>query len=294
MDEDTCKKYYDKLLEHIQGGESTDDLCCAHDSFKMCVIEETKECPCDSDTQDWCSDTTQTASHFAKTILDNALGFLLKQCKSIVSPLKTCNGYIPKRPRFEEPLSSSSGSSNGDFDGGYFPSGGSNRGNNNGGSIPSQIILNGDGVINTNYDHRSPKEVTPGGSELDFGNGIPLNIDNIDPSILQSLEGRQRIFQSGSRTEVSKDPQQHGIRNYKANGGQHLLWPPETEITDFDEFLKNTLRAGASTQYGRGYSSTSSNLHRPLLYGNFYHKIALIAKSMSLIFLYRFTALHLL
>ena len=53
----------------------------AHDSFKMCVIEETKECPCD---EDWCSDNTQTASHFAKTIMDNSLGFLLKQCNSIV------------------------------------------------------------------------------------------------------------------------------------------------------------------------------------------------------------------
>ena len=39
------------------------------------------------------------------------------------SPVKTCQAYIPKRPRFEEPISSSSGSSNGDFDGGYFPSG---------------------------------------------------------------------------------------------------------------------------------------------------------------------------
>ena len=39
------------------------------------------------------------------------------------SPVKTCKAYIPKRPRFEEPILSSSGSSNGDFDGGYFPSG---------------------------------------------------------------------------------------------------------------------------------------------------------------------------
>ena len=39
------------------------------------------------------------------------------------SPTKTCKAYIPKRPRFEEPVSSSAGSSNGDFDGAYFPSG---------------------------------------------------------------------------------------------------------------------------------------------------------------------------
>ena len=55
----------------------------AHDSFKTCVIEETKECPCEGDSRS-CRDQTQTASHFAKIIVDNSLGFLLKQCKSIV------------------------------------------------------------------------------------------------------------------------------------------------------------------------------------------------------------------
>ena len=73
------------------------------------------------------------------------------------------------------------------------------------------------------------------------------------------------------------------------NGGQHLLWPPETEITDFDEFLKNTLRGGASPQFSRGHSSASSQIHRP-----FYQKLSMIAKSLSLIILYRFTTLHLL
>lgn len=72
------------------------------------------------------------------------------------------------------------------------------------------------------------------------------------------------------------------------NGGQQILWPPETEITDFDEFLKNTLRAGASPQFSRGHSSSAS-LNRPLTSG-----LALIAKSLSLIILYRFTTLHLL
>ena len=27
IDEDICKKYYDELLEHIQTGKSTDDMC---------------------------------------------------------------------------------------------------------------------------------------------------------------------------------------------------------------------------------------------------------------------------
>ena len=57
--------------------------CSAHDSFKTCVIEETKECPC-QDEQGSCGDQTQTASHFAKVIVDNSLGFLLKQCNSIM------------------------------------------------------------------------------------------------------------------------------------------------------------------------------------------------------------------
>ena len=76
---------------------------------------------------------------------------------------------------------------------------------------------------------------------------------------------------------------------FLVNGGQHLLWPPETEITDFDEFLRNTLRGGASPQFSRGHSSASSQIHRP-----FYQTLSMIAKSLSLIILYRFTTLHLL
>lgn len=102
-------------------------------------------------------------------------------------------------------------------------SGGSSRGNSNGGSVPSQIILNGDGVVNTNYDQRSPKEVSQGG--LDAGFKLIGDGNNIDPSTLQSLEGGQRIFQTSTRTEASKDGnrgnqgsygiQQHGTRTYK-------------------------------------------------------------------------------
>ena len=55
-------------------------------------------------------------------ILNCIYNHKLKNC-IFRSPVKTCKAYIPKRPRFEEPISSSSGSSNGDFDGGYFPSG---------------------------------------------------------------------------------------------------------------------------------------------------------------------------
>jgi hypothetical protein len=80
--------------------------------------------------------------------------------------------------------------------------------------VPSQIILNGDGTVNTNYDQRTPKEVS-----------LQLDGNTIDPSTLQSLEGGQRVFQTSTRTETSKDGiqgnqgsygiQQHGQRTYK-------------------------------------------------------------------------------
>ena len=89
--------------------------------------------------------------------------------------------------------------------------------------MPSQIILNGDGVVNTNYDQRSPKEVSQSG--LDSGFKLIGDGKNIDPNTLQSLDGGQRIFQTSTRTETSKDGiqgnqgsygiQQHGTRTYK-------------------------------------------------------------------------------
>ena len=89
--------------------------------------------------------------------------------------------------------------------------------------MPSQVIVNGDGVVNTNYDQRSPKEVSQGGLEAGFN--LISDGNNIDPNTLQSLEGGQRIFQTSSKIESSKDGhqgnqgsygiQQHGTRNYK-------------------------------------------------------------------------------
>ena len=53
----------------------------AHESFKLCIVEESKECPCsESNCRD--DENTETASHFAKVIMENSLGFLLKQCTS--------------------------------------------------------------------------------------------------------------------------------------------------------------------------------------------------------------------
>lgn len=101
--------------------------------------------------------------------------------------------------------------------------GGSSRGINNGGSVPSQIIVNGDGSIGTNYDQRSPKEVSQAG--LDTGFKLLTPDGNIvDPNTLQSLDGGQRVFQTRTTTEVSGDGaqggsyglKQHGTRIYKS------------------------------------------------------------------------------
>ena len=102
--------------------------------------------------------------------------------------------------------------------------GGSNRGsNNNAGSVPPQIVINENGVISTNYDQRSPKEVSQNGLESGF-NLIGSDGSSIDPNTLQSLQDGQRIFQVGQNTETSTYQsgnhgsyglQQHGTRNYK-------------------------------------------------------------------------------
>ena len=102
--------------------------------------------------------------------------------------------------------------------------GGSTRGsNNNAGSLPPQIVINENGVISTNYDQRSPKEVSQSGLEAGFSL-VSSDGNNIDPNTLQSLQEGQRIFQSGQNTESSTFQtvnqgsyglQQHGTRNYK-------------------------------------------------------------------------------
>ena len=104
-----------------------------------------------------------------------------------------------------------------------FPGGNIRGSNNNAGSLPPQIVINENGVISTNYDQRSPKEVSQNGLETGF-NIIGAGGSNIDPNTLQTLQEGQRIFQSGPNTESSTfqtvNPgsyglQQHGTRNFK-------------------------------------------------------------------------------
>ena len=68
--------------------------------------------------------------------------------------------------------------------------GGNNRGTSNGGLLPSQVIINGDGLI-----QRNPKEVAQGGSQAGFA--------NLDPDTLQAIEEAHRIFKAGARKEIS-------------------------------------------------------------------------------------------
>ena len=87
--------------------------------------------------------------------------------------------------------------------------------------MPPQIIINGDGVISATYDQRSPKEVSQG--VLESGFSLFNDGNTVDPNILQSLEGGQRIFQQGIKTEIKKDGtraqgsygiQKHGPRQF--------------------------------------------------------------------------------
>lgn len=249
MEEGVCKKYYEKLVSHIQEGSvSTEDLCCAHDSFKTCVIEETKECPCEGDSRS-CRDQTQTASHFAKIIVDNSLGFLLKQCKSIVTPLTSCNGYVPKRPRFEPSVISDNHESTAD---GYFPSGSPTSTT----SIGNTVDQPSDGAkddtpagdqeqlvqVAKTDDPRTPKEVSS--DDADF-----VNNDVIVTSSLQSTTQRyssevdNRLASAKSRLES---------------------WLADSQITDFDEFFRQTFQRGASraepSRSKAGPSAHSSSL----------------------------------
>lgn len=132
VDVNICKPYYDQLVQHIQAPSSADGLCCAYDSFKMCILEETKECPCKNNI---CFN--QNASHFAKVIVESSLGFLLKQCTPKVY-VNTCNSYTPKRPRFETRFNE-----NERFDGstGYFPNSGPNIGNVQSERVPKESTV---------------------------------------------------------------------------------------------------------------------------------------------------------
>jgi len=243
MEEEVCKPYYEKLVTHIQEGSvSTEDLCCAHDSFKTCVIEETKECPCsEGEGAAQCSDPTQSASHFAKVIVDNSLGFLLKQCNSIITPLTACNGYKPKRPRFD--------SSVGDVDShvstadGYFPSGGAATTTKD--ALATQAA--GSDVITP---VAGSDVITVAGDERDPAAALHVTNDPRTPKEV-STENEDILFsqQVDTHAASSASVDGGGLENRLANARSSLeSWLADSQITDFDEFFRQTFRQQASAQ----------------------------------------------
>jgi len=260
MDE-PCQPYYEKLVNHIQEGSvSSEDLCCAHDSFKTCVIEETKECPC-QDEQGSCGDQTQTASHFAKVIVDNSLGFLLKQCNSIITPLTACNGYIPKRPRFEP--SSEAGNHDSTSDG-YFPSGGASPP-----SLPAD-----DESIGISNVVTDPQQPVPVQSTNDPRTPKEVNTENDDD--VGFLDNTVASSSSSTSTQRSSG----GLEGRLSSARSSLeSWLADSEITDFDEFFRQTFRT-ASAQPSRSKSGPPSNV---LPQGSAVVK-ALVSTLMSIVF----------
>jgi len=112
IEESGCKSFYDSLLNEINSPSESETLCCAHTAFKECLMEETKSC---TTTTTGHNTSGQAASRFARSIVENAIGFLLNRCsKGSIS--NVCQKFTPSNPVSfnEEPGHS--------LDGNYFPS----------------------------------------------------------------------------------------------------------------------------------------------------------------------------
>jgi len=128
MNPSHCGNYYTTMVDMVKGDSPAlhREICCSHNSFKECVIAETESCPC---TGDACLRGME-ATGFAKAMLDKALGFLLKQCKTYTPDERDCAVYTRpqvKQPRVEETDKNSRLDDIKYDDGSYFPSGMPNR-----------------------------------------------------------------------------------------------------------------------------------------------------------------------
>eukprot|EP00093_Oithona_nana_P014408 14408.XXX_334637_331793_1 [CDS] Oithona nana genome sequencing. len=111
IEETGCKLFYDELLNEITSPSESATLCCAHSAFKDCLMEETKSCKCQEES---CSDSEQ-ATTFARSIVDNAIGFILNRCSKSTQISNACQRFIPPEVKYEEPKSHSV------EEGSYFP-----------------------------------------------------------------------------------------------------------------------------------------------------------------------------
>merc|ERR1719414_232549 len=131
IEETGCKTFYDELLNEITSPSESATLCCAHSAFKDCLMEETKSCTCQDES---CSDSEQ-ATTFAKSIVDNAIGFILNRCSKSTQISNACQRFIPPDLKYEEPKSHSV------EEGSYFPNtGGSGISSSNNLEEPEQPI----------------------------------------------------------------------------------------------------------------------------------------------------------
>ena len=72
-----CGQQYRDLTALVRGDRSGSqrELCCAHTSFRDCVVQETAGCGGRA------GGAGLSAQQFAKAMLDKSLGFLMKQCQ---------------------------------------------------------------------------------------------------------------------------------------------------------------------------------------------------------------------
>ena len=134
----------------------------------------------------------------------------------------SCNGYIPKRPRFDNPTAHAPDGA----EPGYFPSGPRPS------FVPEDSDTSGSRVV-TN-DPRSPKEVTEDSFGFDNSAGFEKNDVVSEQKPVSSERPRS--------SQIGEDEKLESARN------NLQAWLAESDITDFDEFLRRTLKAGASTQ----------------------------------------------
>lgn len=212
-----CGPYYSTLIDMVKGTVPTDQrqICCAHSSFKDCVIAETKACPC---TGDDCLQGME-ATGFARAMLDKALGFLLKQCHSYKPNQDDCKIYQitpEKQPRVEEPskMPSLNGNDDSRYDSGaYFPSG-----------LPSRSEVEQEKIVEED-------NWTSINKNLEESGGAPPREDRTTqvPSLFEPVP----VEETTTGPVLLSDPQPI----YPPQDDEHMPWIPSDEIHSFDDIF---------------------------------------------------------
>ncbi|XP_071449908.1 uncharacterized protein [Hetaerina americana] len=107
---DHCGMYYERMVANTEVSPHSSDkasMCCAHHMFRECVVREAKQ-NCDlpddelkrlttSKGHRWTKDTgrpvadeSRTASQFAQQVLDQALSFIMDQCRQYILNSNDC------------------------------------------------------------------------------------------------------------------------------------------------------------------------------------------------------------